>query len=236
MNVRLHASIAIALIGLSAFAVTHPAAACGLSLVKAANGQWRIVPPPSMSAAAARRMLLAAAPATRAKAMPNPLQYLEPITGLYDVTLTAAGNPPGTLFANGQVADHGYSVWHADGTEIMNSGRPAGDGNFCLGTWAQTGKRTYTLNHYTLSWFQSVSASPDQGTPPLPGLYSVNNFFAGPGNISETITLAKDGQSYTGTFTITQYMGDTGEVAPGFPIKGNVAATRLTINSPPSTY
>ncbi len=131
--------------------------------------------------------------------------------------------------------DHGYSVWHADGSEIMNSGRPAGDTNFCLGTWAQTGPRTYTLNHFTLSWFQSVSANPDPGTPPLPGLYSVNNIFAGPGNIRETITLAKDGKSFSGSFTITQF-DTSGNVVPGFPITGSVAGTRLTIDSPPFSY
>lgn len=235
MNTRLYASVAMALIGLSSVAVTRQAEACGLSLIKSANGQWKIAPPAHMSASAARLMFLAATPSATTKAIANPLQFLEPIAGLYDVTLTSAGNPPGTAVPNGEVADHGYSVWHADGSEIMNSGRPAGDSNFCLGTWAQTGPRTYTLNHYTLAWFQSVSATPDPGTPPLPGLYSVNNIFAGPGNISETITLAEDGKSYSGAFTITQY--DTrGNVVPGFPIKGNVSAKRLTIDSPTFSY
>lgn len=235
MNIRLSASIALALVGLSTIGVSQNADACGLSLIKTANGKWSIAPPAKMSASAAKLMFLAATPGSRTRAIPNPLQYLEPIAGLWDVTLTAERNPPGTVFSNGDVADHGYSVWHADGSEIMNSGRPAGDSNFCLGTWAQTGPRTYTLNHYTLSWFQMVGPTPDPHTPPLPGLYYVNNIFAGPGNISETVTLAKDGKSYSGQFTITQY--DTGgNVAPGFPITGDVAATRLTINSPPFSF
>ena len=225
MNTRLYASIAMALIGLSTAAVTHQAEACGLSLVKSANGQWTIAPPAKMSASAAKMMFRAAAPQSRTKSIPNPLQFLEPITGLYDVTLTSGG----------QTVDHGYSVWHADGSEIMNSGRPAGDSSFCLGTWAQTGKRTYTLNHFTLSWFQTVSDTPDPGTPPfLVGPY-VNNTFAGPGNISETITLSRDGMSYTGTFAITQF-DPMGNVVPGFPIAGTVSATRLTIDSPPFSY
>lgn len=236
MNTRLQAAAALALIGLSSVAVTHQADACGLSLVKAANGQWKIAPPATMSASAAKKMFLAAGSSSSTKAVPNPLQYLEPIAGLYDVTLTSAGNPPGTAVPNGEVADHGYSVWHADGSEIMNSGRPAGDSNFCLGTWAQTGPRTYTLNHFTLSWFQTASGTPDPGAPPMPNIeYYVNNEFAGPGNISETITLARDGKSYSGSFTITQF-DTSGNVVPGFPIKGNVSATRLTIGSPPFSY
>ncbi|HJP99674.1 MAG TPA: hypothetical protein VJ862_14025 [Rhodanobacteraceae bacterium] len=232
MNTRLQATVALALMGLSAVAVTHRAEACGLSLVRGANGQWQIVPPATMSVSPATRMFLASAPASRTQPMPNPLQILEPIAGLYEVTLIAEGTPG---IKNGSVVDHGYSVWHADGSEILNSGRPAGDTNFCLGTWAQTGKRSYTLNHYTLSWFQSVSPTPDPGVPPLPGLYSVINIFAGPGNISETITLAKDHQSFTGTFTITQY-DRSGNVVPGFPVTGNAYGTRLTINSPPFAY
>lgn len=231
MNTRLYASVAMALIGLSSVAVTHQAEACGLNLIKSASGQWKIAPLATMSASAARLMFLAATPSATTKVMSNPLQFLEPIAGLYDVTLTAEGTPG---IPNGSVVDHGYSVWHADGSEIMNSGRPAGDTNFCLGTWAQTGARTYTLNHFTLSWFQSVSATPDPGTPPLPGLYSVNNEFAGPGNIRETITLNKDG-SLSGTFVITQY-DTSGNVVPGFPIKGNVSAKRLTVNSPSFSY
>jgi hypothetical protein len=31
------------------------------------------------------------------------------------------------------------AVWHSDKTEIMNSGRPAQDGDFCLGVWESLG-------------------------------------------------------------------------------------------------
>ena len=233
MNTRLYASIAMALIGLSTVAVTHQANACGLNLVKSSNGHWTIAPLAKMSASAAKLMFLRAASPASTKAMPNPVQRLEPIAGLYEVTLIAEGTPG---LANGTVVDHGYSVWHADGTELMNSGRPAGDSNFCLGTWARTGKQTYKLNHFTLSWFQTASGTPDKGSPVMPNVeYYVNNEFAGPGNISETIKLAKDHQSYVGTFTITQY-DISGNVVPGFPITGNAYGTRLTIDSPPFSY
>lgn len=234
MNTRLHASIALALIGLASVTVTHQAEACGLNLVKSANGHWTIAPPANVSASAARKMFLTAgAPQSRARSIPNPLQLLEPIAGLYEVSLISEGTPG---IPDGSVVDHGYSIWHADGSEIMNSGRPAGDTNFCLGTWAQTGKQTYKLNHFTLTWFQTASGTPDSGSPVMPNVeYYVNNEFAGPGNVSETITLAKDRQSFMGTFTITQY-DISGHVVPGFPVKGNAYGTRLTIDSPPFSY
>jgi hypothetical protein len=222
MNTRLHATVAIALIGLSAAAVTHQASACGLNLVKSANGQWKIGPPATMSASAARKMFLAAAPQSRTRTIPNPLQFLEPIAGLSEVTLTAEGNGP-TGLPDGAPVDHAYVQWHADGTEIMNSGRPAGDGNFCLGTWAQTGARTYSLNHFMLPWVQSVDAN---------GV-DIDNTFVGPASIQETVTLSKDGGSYTGSFVLTQYDTNYNIILPGgIPIKGTVTGTRKTIDSP----
>lgn len=229
MNTRLQASIAVALIGLSTVAVTHQAHACGLNLVKAANGHWTLAPAAKVSAASARATFLAAAARNlasaspgRTKALPNPLQLLEPIAGLYETTLTAKGNGP-TGLPDGAVVDHAYSAWHADGNEIMNSGRPAGDGNFCMGTWAQTGTRTYTLNHFMLSWAQNVDAN---------GV-DIDNTFVGPASIQETVTLSKDGTSYTGTFVLTQYDTSYNIILPGgIPIKGTVTGTRKTINSP----
>ena len=54
--------------------------------------------------------------------------------------------------SDGTVFDDGYVTWHSDGTELMNSGRPPMTGNFCMGAWKQTGRSTYKLNHYALSW------------------------------------------------------------------------------------
>ena len=229
MNFRLQASVALALVGLSGLAVTHQAAACGLNLVRSANGHWTIAPPAQLSAAAARQAFLATAARnlatasqTRTKTLPNPLQLLAPIAGLYEITMTAEGNGP-TGLPDGAVVDHAYSAWHADGNEIMNSGRPAGDGNFCMGTWAQTGARTYTLNHFMLSWVQTVDAN---------GV-DIDNTFVGPASIQETVTLSKDGGSYTGTFVLTQYDTNYHIVLPGgIPIKGTVAGTRKTVGSP----
>jgi hypothetical protein len=222
MNTRLHATVAIALIGLSAAAVTHQASACGLNLVKSANGQWKIAPPAKVLASPAKMMFRAAGPQSRTRTIPNPLQSLEPIAGLYEVTMTAKGNGP-TGLPDGAPVDHAYVAWHADGNEIMNSGRPAADANFCMGTWAQTGSRTYTLKHFMLSWTQNVGAD---------GV-AVDNTFVGPASIQETITLSKDGGSYTGSFVLTQYDTSYNIILPGgIPIKGTVTGTRKTIDSP----
>ncbi|HEX7760699.1 MAG TPA: hypothetical protein VF459_14425 [Caulobacteraceae bacterium] len=65
------------------------------------------------------------------------------IVGLWSVSLVAGG---------AQV-DWGYSEWHSDGTEIMNSGGHApASGNFCLGVWRQSGPNAYHLKHYPLAY------------------------------------------------------------------------------------
>jgi hypothetical protein len=71
----------------------------------------------------------------------------------------------------------------------MNSSRNPESQSFCLGVWENVGGSTYKLNHYGISWDQATST-----TSPL-----------GLANIRETVTLAKDGQSFSGTFIINQY-------------------------------
>ncbi|HEY2480931.1 MAG TPA: hypothetical protein VGI30_01875 [Caulobacteraceae bacterium] len=114
------------------------------------------------------------------------VDYTRPaITGLWSVTLTAAGSPMDN--------DWGFSEWHSDGTEIMNSGghSPA-SGNFCLGVWAQTGANTYHLNHWALSYVPS--ASPPYGT------------LAAKVNLKEDVSVGRTGDTFTGVFTIDVYL------------------------------
>src|SRR6266513_809706 len=85
-----------------------------------------------------------------------------PITGFWKVQLSL---PDGT------VIDDGYTTWHADGTEILNSSRPPISGNFCMGVWKRTGRSTYKLNHFAMQWDPT-------GT-----------IFIGPLNLKEEITL-----------------------------------------------
>lgn len=135
------------------------------------------------------------------------------IVGMWHVKFTAQ-----TM--NGQpftaVIDNAVAVWHKDGTEIMNSSRPAQDGNFCLGVWARTGEHAYHLNH--IPW---------QGNDPTnaPGIGNPQ----GGAQIIEDVVLDKDGDSYSGIFTLTSY-DPAGNVEVSFT--GVISATRITPNTP----
>jgi hypothetical protein len=198
MNTRLQASVALALIGLSTVAITHQAQACGVDR-SPMPGRWSL--PAYMPGQMSK--------ASHGAAGANELQRRAPITGLYQFTLTAEGNaPPGP--PDGTVIDQGFATWHADGTEIMNSGKPPMTSSFCMGVWARTGSRAYELNHYALSWDNTGTV------------------FLGPTNIRESIRLSPNGNSFAGSFQITDYNTD-GSIRD--QVQGDVAATRLTVDS-----
>lgn len=115
------------------------------------------------------------------------------------------------------VIDNAIAVWHNDGTEIMNSARPAQDGNFCLGVWAKTGKSTYHLNH--IPW---------GGNDPANAPGGIGNPSAG-SQIIEQVTLSPDGNSYSGNFSLTAY---DSKGQPSVTFTGYLAATRITVNTP----
>lgn len=134
----------------------------------------------------------------------------EDIVGMWRFTMSIAG-PKGQPI----VIDDGYSQWHVDGTEIMNSGAHAPNtSNFCLGVWEQTGPGTYKLNHFPLAWDSS-------GTAPQ-----------GPVHIVANVKL-KDHDHFSGPFTLDVYSWDGNEIvnASGPPIAhltGTFSATRVT--------
>jgi hypothetical protein len=135
------------------------------------------------------------------------------IVGMWHVTFTAQGNPNGP--PDGTPIDNALATWHADGTELMNSARPAQDGDFCMGIWKRTGRFTYKLNH--LAWFANDTANPGGiGNP------------TGPARVLQQITLSEDGKHYSGTFTLDAYDTSGTQVAH---IVGVIAATRITINT-----
>ena len=131
------------------------------------------------------------------------------IIGMWRFTMSIAG-PSGPI-----VIDDGYSQWHVDGTEIMNSGAHApSTSNFCLGVWAQTGPGTYKLNHFPLAWDSS-------GTAPQ-----------GPVHIVANVKLT-DHDHFSGPFTLDVYSWDGSQIvnASGPPIAhltGTFSATRVT--------
>ena len=126
------------------------------------------------------------------------------IVGMWNVQFTAGGT----------TIDFGYSQWHSDGTEIMNSGghTPATQ-NFCLGVWARTGNLAYQVNHIALSYIPSPN-------PPYGSL-------AATVTIREYVRLDHSGNNFTGTFTI-----DIAPVSGTAPpqIAGTINGKRVTVN------
>lgn len=140
------------------------------------------------------------------------------IVGMWHVVFTATtlnGQPAGP----GMVVDNSLVVWHQDKTEIMNSGRPPQDGNFCMGVWEKTGTLTYKLNHFAWAGNNYVPGQTPEGVVGAP---------IGPVQYKESVRLDPDGKHYTGTFTLQQY-DTTGGIAITFT--GNLKATRVTIDT-----
>lgn len=154
------------------------------------------------------------------------------ITGLWRFTFTSDGKHPGP--PAGAPVDAGFVTWHADGTEIMNSGRAPASGSFCMGVWKQTGARTYKLAHWALSWIPGYVPGQTQSwsetTNGVDGAFQP----VGPTSIQETVTLSRDGNQYSGTFTLTQYVYDGKNITDADPnagppmvITGTVKAARI---------
>lgn len=164
------------------------------------------------------------------------------ITGLWRFIFISDGTgspqgPPATA-----PADSGFVTWHDDGTELMNSGRVPASGSFCMGVWKQIGPSTYKLNHWAMSWIPGYvpgMSNSWSGSPPT-GVGGVDQAFkyAGPTNITETVKLSRDGNHYTGTFTIKAYAPKPGSpdltepdtATEPFVINGTVSGTRVTVN------
>jgi hypothetical protein len=138
----------------------------------------------------------------------------DPVVGMWHVTFTARGNESGP--PDGTPIDNAMVVWHSDGTEIMNSDRPAQDGNFCLGVWEKTGRLTYKLNHMPWAGNDTTNAPSGIGNP------------SGAVQILEEVMSSPDGKHYAGTFTLDAYDTSGNPVAH---IVGLVAATRVTVNT-----
>src|SRR6185437_5527987 len=139
----------------------------------------------------------------------------DPIVGMWHATFTAQGNEAGP--PDGTPIDSALVTWHSDGTELMNSARPAQDGDFCMGIWKKTGKHSYKLNHFAwLGASDTANAPSGIGNP------------QGPTQFIEEVTLDADGQHYTGTFTINAYDTSGNLVAH---LVGVINATRITITT-----
>jgi hypothetical protein len=105
--------------------------------------------------------------------------------------------------------DWGYTAWHSDGTEITNSGghSPA-SGNWCLGTWRQSGPQTYHLKHFPLAY------DPQSGALVAKIV------------LTEDVTVAQGGDTFSGTFSIQAYAPD-GVTKLGPPQTGTATGQRI---------
>jgi hypothetical protein len=158
----------------------------------------------------------------------GPSFFHAPIVGLWAFTYTGEGNTGAAAFLNGQRVDAGNTLWFADGNEITYSGvRNPIAGATCLGIWKRTGEYTYVLNHIGLSW--DPTASNPLGTGNLMNPGGGPGAPGGPAFIKQYIVLAKDGQSYSGSFTINNLLPDG--KTPAGTIKGSIKATRVTIDT-----
>lgn len=129
------------------------------------------------------------------------------IVGLWHTVFTAKNSAP---VPDGVVVDDAFVTWHADGTEIMNSGKPPITGNFCMGVWEPTGPSAFKLKHIALGWDPS-------GTQ-----------FLGQVLIKENVRLSRNGNSYSGTFSIDQFGLDGTTVLAH--VAGVVTGTRITVD------
>jgi hypothetical protein len=127
------------------------------------------------------------------------------IVGLWKFAFTA---PDGV-----SSIDWGFQAWHDDGIEITNSGgRPAKNGNFCMGAWTEHGAGHYVLNHWAIAW----GLPPDFDENTLSGLV----------NIRENVNVDHSGNTMTGTVSLDLYAED-GETLLAHIVDGTVAGTRV---------
>jgi hypothetical protein len=121
----------------------------------------------------------------------------------------------GTWLVNYGPVGQAFIQWHSDGTEWENITHPSEGGNICMGSWVATGPWTYSRNHF--GWI-------------LDSTGAIGYF-----NETETDTLSKDGNSYTGT-NVSIFYDMAGQVVPapgqsppapkgGYP--GTSAAVRI---------
>ncbi len=105
----------------------------------------------------------------------------------------------GTWLVNYGPVGEAFIQWHSDGTEWENINHPVLGGNICMGSWVATSPWTYSRNHY--GWIFDSTGS-----------------IAGHFNETETDTLSKDGNSYSGTnVTIFYDLNNNVVPAPGAP-------------------
>jgi hypothetical protein len=124
--------------------------------------------------------------------------------------------------------DEGFSVWHSDGTEILNSGRDPSTGNFCLGAWKQTGRFSFKLSHYALNW-TGLTVDAKGNVVLDPKTKEPLNVLLGPASIREDIKVDPGKNNFEGMFALENF-DQTGKSL--IILRGKVTGVRLTADSP----
>ena len=100
-----------------------------------------------------------------------------------------------------------FDMWHSDGTEWETAYSDPRAGNYCLGVWKKAGLRTVQLNHIGWTFNSDGSA-------------------AGYFTLTETNTVKRSGDSYTGTFDYKLYDVNGNLV---LEVTGTQVATRFKV-------
>ncbi len=88
-----------------------------------------------------------------------------------------------TIVTQGQtVLLRGFDVYHSDHTEGLNEFHDPRTGNVCFGVWKYVGHNTYKLKHPAFLW-------------------DANGVWIGYRILHQTVTLSRDGNSFTGTWS-----------------------------------
>lgn len=132
---------------------------------------------------------------------PSPFEASPTIVGLWSVVYTNG--------ADQSIFNQTFDTWHSDGTEFESAFLPPAGGDVCVGVWKQKGLRGVTLHH--VGWLFN---------PATPTATATNSF-----TLDEEVTVARDGQSYSGNFTFKIWNLD-GTPTP-VVVTGTMAATRI---------
>lgn len=148
------------------------------------------------------------------------------IVGFWHVKFVSDGvttGIPGGI-PKGAEIDAGYSQWHSDGTEFMNSGgRAPNTSAVCLGVWEAVGPNKYLLNHFAAGWDPTKGAVGPAGPA---------GELIGPTQIREQVTLAENAESFSGFFTIDNYDESGTHLSH---LEGTITGTRIHPDTPPSS-
>ena len=185
---------ALGFVLMGALLTAMAAAQCGMPTAKLHKQAWRVGDPTAQLKQAA--------------------DTEEPLVGMWHVTFTAEGNSKGP--PDGTPIDNALIVWHGDGTEIMNSGRPPQDGDFCMGIWKNVGPNRYQVNHFAWLGNDTTNAPSGIGNP------------TGPTRLTEAVTVSADGNTLLGTFSLRAT--DTAGKTTAF-IRGTITGTRITMET-----